>query len=147
MVSLKRNGYTLLEMLLVLLIIITICSLIPLVFSILEKWIEKPSSLHPFEWEVATAQLGFDIREANIIRIEGERLVLVDINGYETSYESYQNNVRRRVNGTGHEIILQNIRTARYHYIDSGIMVTVEDLDGTEYTVKLFRWNEVVNSE
>jgi competence protein ComGF len=143
----RNQGFTLIEMLIVLLIVLTITSLFPLLFSLLIQWIEKPSSLHPFEWEVATSQLSMEVREAKDVTIQNEVIELTQANLDVISYALFNNTMRRRVNGTGHEVILQHIDSIEFSYIKGGILISVADLDGTEYSTKIYRWNDVDENE
>jgi competence protein ComGF len=143
----RNQGFTLIEMLVVLLIVLTITSLFPLLFSLLLQWIEKPSSLHPFEWEVATSQLSMEVREAEEMAIQKEVIELTHTNQDVISYELFNNTLRRRVNGTGHEVILQHIDSVEFSYIKGGVLISVADLDGTEYNNKIYRWNDVGENE
>ncbi|WP_246945953.1 competence type IV pilus minor pilin ComGF [Bacillus pinisoli] len=146
MVKVNEKGYTLLEMLIVFLVLITICSTFPLLLSLLEKWTSQPQGLHPFEWEIASAQMRMDVREGSeIIISQGKLLVKQPPN--VITYELYQNILRRQVNGAGHEVILQHIRTVGFRYIESGLAIEVTDLEGVEYESKLYRWTDVMNHE
>ncbi|MFZ3590317.1 competence type IV pilus minor pilin ComGF [Bacillus sp. DJP31] len=143
----KNKGFTLVEMLVVLLIVMTITSLFPMIFSVLSNWIEKPSSLHPFEWEVATSQLLMEIREASEVRIQNGNLQLIADTNQMISYELYGNMLRRRINSTGHEVIIQQIRTVHFSLIKGGVYLLVTDEDGTEYKKFFYRWNDVMQNE
>ncbi|MBM7660863.1 competence protein ComGF [Bacillus mesophilus] len=147
MVIQNEKGYTLLEMLLVLSIFLMVSSFFPLLFSVLSQWIEQPSSLHPFEWEVATAQITMDVREANKIVITEGMVTLEGANSELISYESYGDLMRRTVNGTGHEVVMQNVNLTHFSYIDGGISITVTDLDDKEYKMNVYRFGEVMNNE
>lgn len=133
-----QTGHTLLEMLLVIFILLTLTITFPQFFKVLTSWSITPSSLHPFEWEVAISQLTMDIREANEIEIENERLILRSREN--VLYEQYGQVLRRRVNHLGHEIILQNIQSVQFYHIQDGIKVEVEDLEGKKYERKIFTW-------
>lgn len=131
-----NGGYTLLEMLLVMFILLTITFMFPLLFTTLEHWVEKPTSLHPFEWEVATRQLTMDVREAQDMKVENGKLTLM--NEDTILYELYGHVLRRRVNQLGHEVTLQNIQSVQFFHVQSGIKIQVKDLDGTSYEEKIY---------
>ncbi|KAA0549437.1 prepilin-type N-terminal cleavage/methylation domain-containing protein [Bacillus sp. BGMRC 2118] len=136
--KINQNGYTMIEMLLVLLILLTFTLLFPQLFIQLSRWIETPSSLHSFEWEVAMNQITMDVREADEIEIENTRLRIKNMD--EILYEQYGQIVRRRVNNQGHEVILQQIRGIQFYYIQGGIEIEVEDVEGRKYERKIYRW-------
>jgi competence protein ComGF len=147
MVIENNKGYTLLEMLIVLSLFLMISSFFPLLFSVLSKWIDQPSSLHPFEWEVATAQIAMDVREAKKIVILEGMMTLEGFNQDVISYELYENMLRRTVNGTGHEVVLQNIASAEFSYIDGGISIAATDLQEEKYRMRVYRYGEVMNND
>jgi competence protein ComGF len=134
-------GFTFIEMLVVMLILMTITSLFPLLFTVLSEWIEEPSKLHPFEWEVAVSQLTMELREAEEITIENGSLRLRNFNQDVILYERFGNLVRRRVNGQGHEVILQNVGAIELYYIADGIRMVVTGIDGKVYEKKIHRWS------
>ncbi len=141
------KGFTILEMLVVLLIVMTLTSLFPILFSILSQWTNEQSRLHPFEWEVAMSQLLMEVREGKEIRIRDGNLELTNYDNKVISYEKYSNMLRRRVNGKGHEVILQQIQSAQFSLFQGGVRLLVTDQEGAEYTSYLYRWNDVVVSE
>jgi competence protein ComGF len=138
----NSKGFTFIELLVVLFVLLTIISIFPLVFTVLAQWTEKPSRLNPFEWEVAVSQLTMEIREASEVTIENGSIRLENFNQNVISYERFGNLLRRRVNGQGHEVILQNIELVEFYYIRGGIRIVVFDLDGKEYEKKIHRWME-----
>lgn len=48
-------------------------------------------------------------------------------------YELYQDKIRRRVNGTGHEVFLQKTGAFRVEEDDYGIILAVTSLDGNVF--------------
>jgi competence protein ComGF len=138
----KNDGFTYIELLIVIIILMTITSLFPLLFTIIAEWTVKPSSLHPFEWEIAVSQLTMEIREAEEVTIENGSLRLRNIYQDVIQYERYGHVIRRRVNGQGHEVILQNIDRLGFFYITNGIRIFVVDLDGHVYEKKIHRWSD-----
>lgn len=134
-----QGGFTLLEMLFVLMIVLSATALLPIMFSVLSKWLIVPNQLHPFEWEVAIGQLTMDVREATEITIQNEELQLT-FNQDIISFEKFNDSLRRRVNGQGHEIILQHIHSLEFHYANNGVRVNILDLEGNKYEKIIFRW-------
>ena len=53
-------------------------------------------------------------------------------------YEKYESSLRRRVNSTGHEIVLQNVAAYSFSLIKNAVKLTVKDLRGKEYSVTAY---------
>lgn len=49
-------------------------------------------------------------------------------------YEKFGTNVRRRVNLTGNEILLQNVKSIQFDSIKNGTIVKVEDIWSKKYS-------------
>ena len=69
---------------------------------------------------------------------------LVVTNNNETIYyEKYGSNIRRRVNSTGHETLLQNVADVTFTRVQNTVKIIVIDVWGKEYCVVysfLFDW-------
>lgn len=132
----KDSGFTLVEMLVSLVIFITIASFVLNLFTLIRTNTMEKSSMNEKEWEIFINQLKRDVwqsktREAvnnQLYLTVGEDVVLI---------EQYQDKVRRRLNATGHEIALQNIRSFEVISDGTAVTVTVEDKQGKPFRSKL----------
>ncbi len=86
------------------------------------------------EWEVFCSQAKKEIRVSNKADVVAGRLVLTT-NSETIYYEKYNNILRRRVNSTGHEVILQNVAQVTFTRQNSAIRIFVVDSWGTEYSI------------
>ncbi|WML47537.1 ComGF family competence protein [Neobacillus sp. PS3-34] len=62
----------------------------------------------------------------------------------KVTYEKYGTNLRRRVNLTGHEIMLQNVSEATFDVMKNSVHISVKDLHGKEYETVIYSvidWN------
>jgi competence protein ComGF len=93
--------------------------------------------LQTMEWDVFCSQIKKEIRISTKFQVVGNRLILTQDSG--TIYiEKYENILRRRVNSTGHEVLLQNVSEVNFTLMPASIKVAVKDLNQKEYTVNIY---------
>lgn len=128
----NEQGFTLVEMLIALMAFSMIMSFLPLgIKSVLShKVIDQ--GIQRMEWEVFYSQMKKEIRLATEITVLEDKLLLKR-NTDTILYEKYESNLRRRVNYTGHEILLQNVASVQFKKLSTGFDITVTDLNGIEY--------------
>ncbi|OLS41789.1 competence protein comGF [Bacillus sp. MRMR6] len=112
----------------------TIVFFIAPVFQIMFKNIDSEAQLQAMEWEVFGSQVKKEIRMSSRADVVSGRLVLIK-NNESIFYEKYQSNLRRRVNSTGHEIILQNVFEVNFVKQNNSIKISVIDVWGKEYSL------------
>lgn len=105
----NENGFTLTEMMLSLMILMAIVSFFPLFMSFFE--LEDNRQLRSKEVELFFMQISDEIHGAKQLSVDksNERVDITLKNGNVASYERYGTNIRRRINKTGHQVLLQNI--------------------------------------
>jgi competence protein ComGF len=131
-----NKGFTLLEMLLSFSVFLIIASFIPLFFQLVAIPSEK-NKLNMLEWEVFLQQAKIEIREATELDVKNGILYLKNVSGQTISYEQYNHLLRRRIDGTGHEILLKNISTVSFQTVTNGYIIVVVDLGGNEYQARI----------
>jgi competence protein ComGF len=89
------------------------------------------------EWEVFCSQMKKEIRMSTKVQVSGSSLILTEDVG-TVVYEQYENVLRRRVNLTGHEVLLQNISNVNFTLLKNSINVAIKDLNGKDYTVMVY---------
>ncbi|RAK22369.1 competence protein ComGF [Anoxybacillus vitaminiphilus] len=130
----KRNsGFTLIEMLITLSGLLIIVSFMPMLLDI--HWVkeQQPERFNRLEWHVFARQIASEVREAREMEIKQSTIYLDKFNGEKVSFEKYGNLIRRRVNGQGHEILLQSVSDVQYKLEHDGIRVKVMTEQGKEY--------------
>jgi competence protein ComGF len=134
----NEKGFTLLEMLTSLSLVLIMAFLFTPILNVLSNK-HASEGLNKFEWEVFLQQADIEIKEMSELTIgsKGDILYLKGRNGQIVSYEFYQDKIRRRVNGTGHEIILQRISNVQYDVANNGVKIMVEDINGETYMSRL----------
>ncbi|WP_235714597.1 competence type IV pilus minor pilin ComGF [Neobacillus dielmonensis] len=131
---LNEAAFTLIEVLLALSILSVVICLVTPAFEIMLNKQDTNASLQIMEWEVFCSQFKKEIRMSNKAEVVSNRLILTKAT--ETViYEKYESNLRRRVNSTGHEIVLQNVSSYTFTLLKNAVKLTAKDDHGKEYTV------------
>lgn len=129
----KNDGFTMIELLFSLLILMTTSLFVLQLFSIIHTQIRPVDKLHPKEWEVFTMQMKQEVRSSKAQDVMGNKLYL--LSGEQlSSLEQYEDKVRRRVDGMGHEVILQNISEFQVNKDGSVIVINITDKAGTTFS-------------
>ena len=133
----NEEAFTLIEALIAFSIFTTIIFFMTPIFQIILTNKDTEASLQAMEWEVFSSQIKKEIRLSTRAEVVSGRLILTkDIETIQ--YERYGTNLRRRVNSTGHEIILQNVSQFSFTILNNAVKVFVTDLRGREYSVTAF---------
>ncbi|WP_052807065.1 competence type IV pilus minor pilin ComGF [Mesobacillus subterraneus] len=136
---LNEIGFTMLEMLLSLLVFSMIASMLPLSFRIILDDTLTEKGLTRMEWDVFSSQIKKEIRTAEQMTVQPDKLLL-KVNGQIILYEKYASSMRRRVDGQGHEILMQNLSSFAFEKIADGVVVTAVGLDGIHYSVRIHQF-------
>ena len=107
------------------------------VFQIIFNNKDSEKSLHAMEWEIFSSQIKKEIRLTTRAELISNRLILTK-DSDTIQYEQYGTSIRRRVNSTGHEVILQNVSQHTFTLINNTVKIDVTDLWGRNYTVTAF---------
>ncbi|MGV3464121.1 MAG: competence type IV pilus minor pilin ComGF [Heyndrickxia sp.] len=120
----NEKGFTLAESIITLMIAVTILSMIPLVMKGFNHINHSLSTEDSYEWNIFLMQLRREIRNCSEVNSLGNKLIL-QVNGEKVSYELYGLLLRRRVNDTGHEVVLQKVKKAEFTMMDNHITLVV----------------------
>jgi competence protein ComGF len=131
-VNIGNKGYTLMEALLGLAAFCLIAVLIPLSFHVLSGVNLVNSRHQAMQWEVFSSQIKKEIRMSQRIDPQINRLLLTK-DTVTITYELSGSNLRRRVNFTGNEILLQNVKSVRFESLKNGVVIKVEDIWDRNY--------------
>ena len=107
------------------------------VFQIILNNKDSEKSLQAMEWEVFSSQIKKEIRLSTRAELISNRLILTK-DSETIQYEKYGSSLRRRVNSTGHEIILQNVSQNSFTIINNTVKIDVTDLWGRKYAVTAY---------
>lgn len=128
-----------LEMLYAFSIFLLIVAFIPLSFKFLFQNERFEARTQTMEWNVFINQLKKEVRLSDDVAVLSGRLILQK-NGQEVLYEKYRTSIRRRVNFTGHEVVLQQIDSVQFNKLKDGVMITVEDMFNQSYSAKVYSY-------
>jgi len=107
------------------------------VFQIILNNKDTEATLQAMEWDVFSSQVKKEVRLSTRAEVISNRLILTK--DTETiQYEMYGSNLRRRVNSTGHEILLQNVSQYSFAILNNAVKIDVTDLWGRKYSVIAF---------
>ncbi|MGN1400707.1 MAG: competence type IV pilus minor pilin ComGF [Bacillus sp. (in: firmicutes)] len=134
--GMAQSGFTLIEMLVSLMTFILIVSLVIQVLAVVRQHPVESKGLNPMEWELFLLDVKREARlSVSPVAID-DKLAMVQ-SGRLVSIEQYGTILRRRVNHSGHEILLQNVRDVRFEVASYGIALSVTDLEGQHYSAVL----------
>ncbi|MBK5442531.1 competence type IV pilus minor pilin ComGF [Peribacillus sp. TH24] len=140
----KNDGFTIIEMLFSLMILMTTSIFILQLFSIIHTQLESKDKLHPKEWEIFTMQMQQEVRGAKSQDVIENKLYL--LSGDQLSFiEQYEDKLRRRVNGKGHEVILQNI--SKFKVEKDGNVIVLKNITDKAGNTVIRRFHPFFKSE
>ncbi|MEH7417694.1 competence type IV pilus minor pilin ComGF [Neobacillus drentensis] len=143
-VFLNERAFTLVEVLIAFSVFSTIVFFMAPIFQILLNPKSTQMDLQGMEWNVFCSQVTKEIASVSHAEVLSGRLILTK--GSDTiQYENYGSSLRRRVNSTGHEIMLQNVSQYSFSIVNNNaVKITVVDLWGKEYSIiaySFLNWN------
>ncbi|MFK9093273.1 competence type IV pilus minor pilin ComGF [Bacillus salipaludis] len=133
----NEKAFTLIEVLIAFSIFATIIFFMAPIFQIILNTKGNDAELQAMEWEVFSSQMKKEIRLSTRAVVDSGRLILTK-DTETVQIEMYGSNLRRRVNSTGHEIILQNVSQSTFSIINSAVKIAVTDTRGKEYVVTCY---------
>jgi competence protein ComGF len=139
----NEQGFTLIEALFAFSVFTIIVFFITPTLQIMLNNKNSQPRIQEMEWEVFCSQIKKEIRMSTRAEVVSGRLVLTEAPD-TILYEKYGNNLRRRVNYTGNETLLQNVSEFTFTILNNAVKVTVKDLWGKEYSVVIYpliNWN------
>lgn len=102
----NTKGFTLIE----LLISMQITILSGLILFMIVPHIALTTTYHSFQVYQFFGLLEREIQTSTAVNVTNEKLELTTMSGDRVTIEKYKQSIRRRVNNSGHEVLLQNVR-------------------------------------
>jgi competence protein ComGF len=137
----NEKAFTLLEVLFAFSIFTTIVFFMFPVFQIILDDKDSNGRLQNMEWDVFCSQIKKEIHISSKAEVISGNLVLT-LNNDKILYEKYGTNIRKRVNSTGHETLLQNVSVVTFTRINNSVKITVKDVWEREYSVVVHSYIE-----
>ncbi|WNF37796.1 competence type IV pilus minor pilin ComGF [Bacillaceae bacterium IKA-2] len=121
----KQAGFTFLEVLIAFLIFLVIASLTPQFFKLISF---QPKLLQRAETGIFFQQLAIDVHHSANVEVVNNIVYLQQGNDKTVTYAYFHNRIRRQVNNTGQEIVLQKVAVVQFTQWKNGIDVSVTDI-------------------
>ena len=126
----NEKGLTLLELMLTLTILLAVIWVVPLLMS--AALTESGRDFQQEEASLFFHLFSKEIREATNVAHSKGSIEVTKKDGTMVKYEMYGSSIRRRVNNTGHEIVLQEVRGFVIEVSGSEVMIEVELNNGNK---------------
>ncbi|MBU3572462.1 prepilin-type N-terminal cleavage/methylation domain-containing protein [Priestia aryabhattai] len=123
----SEKGFTLVEMLVSFTLFLIIVSFFPIIIPLAKQTYNPDFSMNEMEWEIFVNQLAMEYREAKEVRIHATTLTLKMETNQVITYERYEDKIRRRVDESGHEVVLQHIKNIMYEQQKERLLIRSTD--------------------
>lgn len=123
----REKGFTLVEMLVSFTLFLIIVSFFPIIIPLVKQTYNPDFSMNEMEWEIFVNQLAMEYREAKEVGIHATTLTLKMENNQIITYERYEDKIRRRVDESGHEVVLQHIKNIMYEQQKERLLIRSTD--------------------
>lgn len=130
----NKSGFTLIELLVSLSIFLAISSLILQMLTNVHTSLRTDVGINPKEWEIFLNQFKRQVYLSTDQKVSGNKLFLSVKNNEIVLFEQFGDKLRRRVNGTGHDVVLQNVSRFSVKKEGKSIVIEVTDKGGKLYT-------------
>ncbi|MEH6940377.1 competence type IV pilus minor pilin ComGF [Bacillus sp. JJ722] len=137
----QERGFTLIEMLLSLVTFIIMATLLLQIVLVVQPVRPTSKVLNHMEWEIFLNNLKREVRRGDNTTVSEKRMYISNSNSI-TTIEQYGIMLRRRVDFSGHEVMLHNVKNFTVSKIDQMITVHVTDTSDNDYEAILLTYNE-----
>ncbi|WP_203361768.1 competence type IV pilus minor pilin ComGF [Bacillus sp. REN10] len=125
------------ESLLILLVFMTLATLFPMIYGTVYRVNEQLEPGRKSEWELFVIQLRKEMYASQLWTPANDKLSYQH-EGQKISIEKYKKGVRRRVNGMGHEMILQQVESIQFYWESQTLCVKVIFTNGEEEQAQFY---------
>ncbi len=112
----SSNGFTLIESLIALMVFCACAASVPLLYDGAYRAVEAGKAEKNTEWELFIIQLRNEMQGSSNWHVSGTRLAYQGAASGDmlVTVSQYRNKIRRQINGQGHEVMLQDVKTASF---------------------------------
>ena len=135
-----ERGFTLIELLLSLDVFLILTSLTLQIYLTIQPMKPSIKAINKMEWEIFCHNVNREISNSTNQTIRNNQLYLT-YEDYVSSIEQYGYIVRRRVNNTGHETLLYNIKSFSVTREQQFITLKITDHKEQVYSATFFVFN------
>ncbi len=93
-----------------------------------------------YEWNLFSESLKNELWKGTDIKVLPQEISF-NKNGEKISYEKYNSSIRRRVNDTGHEVVLQSVGSFSLTPLEQGIRINVDFDNGERVESEFFYYD------
>lgn len=138
----KQSGFTLLEVMICFLFISVFFLLLP---RLQVLFIEPPypKQITNWEWNVFLEQVQIEFRDVEEGTNGEGKLFFKTKTGEQITYVKSGNNIVRKVNGAGHEVLLQKVEDISYQLAAHTLIIRVQDINGKVYDGVVIRYSAI----
>jgi competence protein ComGF len=130
---LNNKGLIMIEMLLSLACLSIVAFLLAPTIAVMESSkLQASRQLQEMEWNLFLSQTKDELQASSSVQILSGKLFL-KVGTNTVMYEKFGSNIRRRVNVTGHEVLLQNITSVAFKKDGQHVTIQVTDLQNNKY--------------
>ena len=135
---LRNDGFTLIEMLFALGVFSLLMMFMTSVLANTTEWhLHDRNSHMRMEWNIFIRQLDLEIQTTGDFSVPKNDVLLLKNEDEHITYEIYNNMVRRRVDGTGHEVVLQDIKRFQVSKENEMLTIVVMFVNGDQYEKRI----------
>ncbi len=120
----KDAGFTLIEVMITFAIFLIITSVVPHYFKLISYDAKFNQRI---ETSIFFQQLALDVHEASSLSVNNNILSLEKNHNQTVTYSLFQQRIRRQVNNSGQEFVLQNVESVHFSEWNNGIDVRITD--------------------
>ena len=114
-------------------------SFMPLVFKVISVNENIDERKQKIEWLVFIQQLKKEVRVAEKISLDNRGVLILLIDNQSISYEKYGDKLRRRVNGAGHEVVLQKLQSVQFEVKEDNMVLIYKNIFQKEYRSSFYQ--------
>lgn len=80
-----------------------------------------------------------EVRVAEKISLDNRGVLILLIDNQSISYEKYGDKLRRRVNGAGHEVVLQKLQSVQFEVKEDNMVLIYKNIFQKEYRSSFYQ--------
>jgi competence protein ComGF len=136
----NSNGFTLIESLIVLMVFSACAASMPLLYEGSDRTIQAAKAEKNIEWELFIIQLRNEMQMSQNWNLSEAKLAYsaAGSNDVIVSISQYRDKIRRQVQGQGHEVLLQNVKTASFSSKGGKVYIHVTFSNGEQEGASVF---------
>lgn len=134
----KNKGFTLIEVLICLSVVLLITSFLPLILKTVYRVSFESEGIHLLELDIFAQKLQYEARHGQGVAATSNQLTIWRDDGRHVTFDLYQDKIRRRVAGTGHVIVLQRVKAFFVQEKPYGALLKIVGVDDMTYNIPIY---------